>query len=179
MKYLPLITASLRRKSAQTLLTFVSATAAFAIFAVMMGVAAAADGIAMLVMIAQAVAAVGPTLILFLTANATAHSVSERIPELAMLKSLGFGNGTIITLLFVETAIPLVAGAVSGLGLAALFSLFLLHLLPAGVMFPVPHVSVRIALWAMLAASGISFLITALPALRVGRLEIAAALARP
>jgi len=48
------------------------------------------------------------------------QAVRERIPELAVLKTLGFTNGTVLTLVLVESILLIVLGGMIGLGLAAL-----------------------------------------------------------
>ena len=57
--------------------------------------------------------------LLLLTGNTMAQAVRERIPELAVLKTLGFTNGTVLTLVLVESVLLIVLGGVIGLGLAA------------------------------------------------------------
>jgi len=56
--------------------------------------------------------------LLFLTGNTMMQSVRERIPELAVLKTLGFGNGTILGLVVAESLLLCGMGAVIGLGLS-------------------------------------------------------------
>ncbi len=56
--------------------------------------------------------------LLFLTGNTMMQSVRERIPELAVLKTLGFGNGTILGLVVAESLLLCGMGALIGLGLS-------------------------------------------------------------
>jgi putative ABC transport system permease protein len=56
--------------------------------------------------------------LLFLTGNTMMQSVRERIPELAVLKTLGFGNGTILGLVVSESLLLCGIGALIGLGLS-------------------------------------------------------------
>jgi putative ABC transport system permease protein len=58
--------------------------------------------------------------LLFLTGNTMMQSVRERIPELAVLKTLGFTDSTVTTLVLAESALLCVVAALIGLGLAAL-----------------------------------------------------------
>ena len=58
--------------------------------------------------------------LLFLTANTMAQSVRERIPELAVLKTLGFTDGGVQWLVLAEALLLSVIGALVGLALAAL-----------------------------------------------------------
>ncbi len=53
--------------------------------------------------------------LLFLTANTMAQSVRERIPELAVLKTLGFTDAAVQRLVLAEAAVLCVAAAVIGL----------------------------------------------------------------
>jgi putative ABC transport system permease protein len=58
--------------------------------------------------------------LLFLTANTMMQSVSERTPELAVLKTLGFSDGKVLTLVLVEALALCVFAAAIGLLLATL-----------------------------------------------------------
>jgi putative ABC transport system permease protein len=58
------------------------------------------------------------TTLLFLTGIIMWQSIRERIPELAVLKTYGFRDGTLITLVCVESLILCGVAAVVGLGLA-------------------------------------------------------------
>jgi putative ABC transport system permease protein len=59
--------------------------------------------------------------ILLIVGNTMAQSVRERTSELAVLKTLGFSNGAIVTLVLVESMFIAVLGGAIGLGLAWLF----------------------------------------------------------
>src|SRR5207248_8712303 len=54
--------------------------------------------------------------ILLLTGNTMAQAVRERIPELAVLKTIGFSSRSILTLVLTEAVLLLVLGG--GIGLA-------------------------------------------------------------
>jgi putative ABC transport system permease protein len=54
--------------------------------------------------------------LLILTGNTMMQSVRERIPELAVLKTYGFGNGAVMSLVFGEAL--LLCGVAAGVGLA-------------------------------------------------------------
>jgi putative ABC transport system permease protein len=56
--------------------------------------------------------------LLFLTGNTMMQSVRERIPELAVLKTMGFTNGKILTLVIAESLLLCLFAAVIGLGLS-------------------------------------------------------------
>jgi putative ABC transport system permease protein len=113
--------------------------------------------------------------ILLLTGNTMAQSVRERIPELAILKTLGFSDTRVTALVLAESVVLLGVGA--GLGMAAAASL-----LPAvngstGGRFPPLFVTPET--W--LVASGLALLVALAvglpPALRARRLRIVEALA--
>ena len=57
--------------------------------------------------------------LLFLTGNTMMQSVRERIPELAVLKTVGFTDGAVTTLVLAESVLLCVFAALLGLGLAA------------------------------------------------------------
>ncbi|MES2758523.1 MAG: FtsX-like permease family protein [Pseudomonadota bacterium] len=69
-------------------------------------------------MVYAIVAAVFFTL-LFVTWNTTMQSVRERIPEFAVLKTLGFPGSTVTGLVIAEVFLLYAAAALAGLGLAA------------------------------------------------------------
>jgi putative ABC transport system permease protein len=58
--------------------------------------------------------------LLFLTANTMMQSVRERTSELAVLKTLGFSDGKVLTLVLIEALLMCVFAAAIGLALAAL-----------------------------------------------------------
>ena len=58
--------------------------------------------------------------LMFLTANTMMQSVSERTPELAVLKTLGFSDGKVLTLVLIEALALCVFAAAIGLAIAAL-----------------------------------------------------------
>ncbi len=113
--------------------------------------------------------------ILILTGNTMAQSVRERIPELAILKTLGFSDARVTALVLAEAVLLLGLGAVLGMAAAA-------ALLPAvngstGGRFP--PLFVTETTWAL---AGALALLVALavglpPALRARRLRIVEALA--
>jgi putative ABC transport system permease protein len=113
--------------------------------------------------------------ILLVAANTMAQSVRERTNELAVLKTLGFGNGLILSLVLIESfAIALVGGGV-GLGLAWLFTL---GGDPTGGLFPdfyIPGSSISLGI---VFALGLGFVAGLMPAVQAMRLQIVDALRR-
>jgi putative ABC transport system permease protein len=119
-------------------------------------------------------AAVFFTLIL-LTGNTMAQAVRERIPELAILKTIGFTSGSVLGLLLAESTLLLVLGGAAGVLIAGSVAGGLEA--TTGAVFP-PIVS-SLAVWAR--ALGLMLLIGlivgAMPAYRGLRLRIVDALA--
>lgn len=58
--------------------------------------------------------------LLLLTGNTMAQSIRERIPELAVLKTIGFSNPTVLALVLSESVLLLTLGGLCGLALARL-----------------------------------------------------------
>jgi putative ABC transport system permease protein len=119
-------------------------------------------------------AAVFFTLIL-LTGNTMAQAVRERIPELAILKTIGFSNGSVLGLVLAESILLLLLGGVLGLLLAGLVAQMLQQTLGMSLQ---PIVSSPAA-WArsLTLMVLIGALVGALPAYRGLRLRIVDALA--
>lgn len=57
---------------------------------------------------------------LLVTANSVAESVRERTNEIGVLKTLGFGSGSVMTLILLESLSLTLVGGLVGLGLASL-----------------------------------------------------------
>src|SRR5262249_35505664 len=68
-------------------------------------------------LVARILAAVFFT-ILLLTGNTMAQSIRERVPELAILKTLGFTDGVVTLLVLAEALLLLAGGAAIGMGAA-------------------------------------------------------------
>jgi putative ABC transport system permease protein len=114
------------------------------------------------------------TLIL-LTGNTMAQAVRERIPELAVLKTIGFSNHSVLGLLLAESVLLILLGGAIGLVLAGV----VVDAVRAAVGTAVPMTRVGAAIW--LRGVGLMILIGlivgALPARRGMRLRIVDALA--
>ena len=113
------------------------------------------------------------TLVL-LTGNTMAQAVRERIPELAILKTIGFSNRSVLALVLAESVLLLMIGGAAGLALADLAVSFIRARLGAVPMLPVGLESWLLGL-ALMALIGL--LVGALPARRGMRLRIVDALA--
>ena len=113
--------------------------------------------------------------ILLLTGNTMMQSIRERIPELAILKTLGFSDVKVTTLVLAEALALIVLGAGLGMGLAA-------TVMPAvngatGGRFPPLFMSPLTWVGGLGLALVLGFAIGLPPALRVSRLRIVDALA--
>ena len=118
----------------------------------------------------------GMFMVLFLTANGIARAVRERFAEFATLKTIGFSGRGVIGLVFAEAAMPCLLGAVLGIGLAQVISIVMPLMLPPSQGLPVPTMSAMVLVWAAICAAFVALTSSALPALRLGRMDIATAL---
>ena len=122
-----------------------------------------------------AIASIVMFFILFVAGNAMAQSVRERTNELAVLKTLGFRDGLILTLVLIESSVIAILGGAAGLGLAWWI---IAQGDPTGGMLPAFYFPVRdlvlgISLIALLGlGTGL------LPAVQARRLRIVTALRR-
>lgn len=109
--------------------------------------------------------------LLFLTGNTMMQSVRERIPELAVLKTLGFGDRTVLGLVIAESLLLCMTAAAIGLAL----SFGALPILKQGLQ------GVELSPKALLPGVGVAIVLALIvglpPALRAMRLNIVDALA--
>ncbi|MET0550805.1 MAG: FtsX-like permease family protein [Xanthomonas sp.] len=114
------------------------------------------------------------TLVL-LTGNTMAQAVRERIPELATLKTLGFQDRTVLTLVIVESVLLIVLGGLLGMALASAA----IPVLASASRGALPVHAVPAQTWLIGAALMlvIGVVVGLLPALRAQRLKIVDALA--
>src|SRR5262249_30427917 len=113
--------------------------------------------------------------ILILTGNTMAQAIRERIPELAILKTLGFSNITVTALVLGEAALLLGIGATLGM-------LTAVSIIPGlnsatGGRFPPLFVHAETFVLAAVVALALALAVGLPPALRVHRLRIVEALA--
>jgi putative ABC transport system permease protein len=113
--------------------------------------------------------------ILIMTGNTMAQSVRERIPELAILKTLGFSDGKVTALVLAEALLLLALAGGLGMLVAA-------GILPAlnraiGSRFPPLHVTAATWLAGTAIVGALALAIGLPPALRARRLRIVDALA--
>jgi putative ABC transport system permease protein len=110
--------------------------------------------------------------LLFLTGNTMMQSVRERIPELAVLKAIGFSDGMVTALILTESVMLCLVAAVLGLAVAAAVFPVTASLGIGGGALPSGVIVIGMAIALMLAlVSGLP------PARRVQRLTIVDALA--
>ena len=111
--------------------------------------------------------------LLFLTGNTMMQSVRERIPELAVLKTYGFSNAAIMSLVFGEALLLCVAAAGIGVAIAAALSPMIYRQIGAGGMaFPLSVVGSGVAI-----AAAVAIVSSLPPARRVQTLNVVDALA--
>jgi putative ABC transport system permease protein len=103
-----------------------------------------------------------------------AQSIRERIPELAILKTLGFGNGSVLGFVLAEAAALCIIGGLLGLLIATPLGIAITK--ATGGNLPVA-VDGRVWLTGVIAIVLLSFAVGLLPALRAARLTIVDALA--
>jgi putative ABC transport system permease protein len=124
------------------------------------------------------VAAAGIFMILLLTANGIAQSVRERTPEFAVLRTIGYGQSTLMGLVIAEAAIPCVSGAGIGMGLALLLTRLPTHFLPPDLAsLPKPNLSVGVFAFSLACALLLALLGAVIPLQRLRRLSVTDALA--
>ena len=113
--------------------------------------------------------------LLLVTGATMASAVRERVPELGVLKTVGFTDAAVLALVLAESVLLALVGGGLGLGLAKLFTL---RGDPTGGMLPVFYLGgQRIALGLALAVA-VGLLAGAFPALGAMRLRIVDAMRR-
>lgn len=125
------------------------------------------------------VAGAGLFMILLLIANGIAQSVRERVPEFAVLQTIGFRARTIAILVFAEAAIPSLIGAVIGTALATLLTQWPWKYLPHDLTsaIPTPTLSSAVLIWATLSAAALALASSTAPIRRLRRISVTDALA--
>jgi len=113
---------------------------------------------------------------LLVTANTMAQSVSERTNEIGVLKTLGFGGNTIMSLVLMESMFLTLLGGLVGLGLSWMIAN------GVGVLikdyFPSFHVGASTVITGLVLMVVFGFITGAWPALTAMRLKIVDALRR-
>lgn len=109
--------------------------------------------------------------LLLVVGNTIAQSVRERIPELAILKTLGFTDRAVLGFVLAEAAVICVLGGLAGIGLATLIGIAV-----GGGNFPIA-VDHRVWIAGVAAIVLLTLAVGLLPGLRAARLTIVDALA--
>jgi putative ABC transport system permease protein len=112
--------------------------------------------------------------ILMLTGNTMSQAVQDRIPELAVLKTIGFRDGQVLALVLVESLLLCVLGGLAGM-LLALGAMGVIAKLPIG--FPAMNADAGVWLFAAGSAIALGLIVGLVPAWRASRLSIVDALA--
>ena len=113
--------------------------------------------------------------ILLVTANTMAQSIRERTSELAVLKTLGYSNGLVVTLVLFESCVLAVLGGGVGLGLAWGF---VQRGDPTGGLLPAFYLPSRDLALGVVVIIALGVLSGLLPAVQAMRLRIVDALRR-
>jgi putative ABC transport system permease protein len=113
--------------------------------------------------------------LLLVTGSAMSTAVRERIPELGVLKTLGFGDGTVLGLVLAESVLIAVTGGVIGIALAKLFTL---SGDPTGGMLPIFYLGTDAMAMGIALALLVGLIAGAVPAVTAMRLRIVDALRR-
>jgi putative ABC transport system permease protein len=111
--------------------------------------------------------------LLFVTGNTMMQSIRERVPELAVLKTYGFSNAAVTSLVLAESALLCVTAAIVGLSVAA--ALFPRMFDMMGVA-PIP-METGTLVGGVLVALGLAVVSSCLPTWRAQRLNVVDALA--
>jgi putative ABC transport system permease protein len=113
--------------------------------------------------------------LLLLTANTMMQSFRERVPEMGVLKTLGFSDTKVLALVLAESLTQCFIGAAIGLGIARAFLPVLKKKLPQPLnILDIPPSIIALGLATALI---VAFISAALPAWRANRLQIVDALA--
>jgi putative ABC transport system permease protein len=127
-----------------------------------------------------AIAGAGLGMILLLTGNAIARSVRERVPEFAILQTMGFRHVHLVFLVFLEAAIPCVLGAAVSAAFAGALEKWSRNYLPQVLVrfliAPMPRLSVLA--WTLGLAVALALASSAIPILKLRHQSVTDALAR-
>ena len=126
--------------------------------------------------IMMAIAAIVMFFILFVAGNAMAQSVRERINELGVLKTLGFTDGRILSLVLMESCAIAILGG--GLGLLLSWAFITTVGDPTGGLLPIFHFPPRDVIFGAVLVFVLGIGTGMIPALQASRLKIVDALRR-
>jgi putative ABC transport system permease protein len=126
-------------------------------------------------MLIMSIGAVVLFTLLLVTGNTMAMAVRERVPELGVLKTLGFGDRTVLFLVLAESLVIATVGGSLGVGLAKLFTM---GGDPTGGLLPVFYLSTGEMLLGLGIALFVGLAAGSIPALTAMNLRIVDALRR-
>lgn len=126
-------------------------------------------------LITQLIATAAILMILLVTANTMAQSIRERTNELAVLKTLGFGDGRILAMVLVESCLVALVGGIAGL---AVGWLIVSRGDPTGGFLPTFFLPGRDMVIGVVLVLALGVAAGTLPAVQAGRLRIVDALRR-
>ena len=112
--------------------------------------------------------------LLLVVGNTMAQSVRERVPQFAVLKTLGFSDNTVLGFVLAETTALCAIGGLIGLGIATALGAIVAR--AAGPMLPIA-IDGRVWIAGLIAILALIVVVGLLPALRARRLKIVDALA--
>lgn len=125
--------------------------------------------------IMMAISGVAMVFILLITANTMAQSIRERTSELGVMKTLGFTEGRILSLVLLESGVVALLGG--GIGLALAWGITSLGD-PTGGFLPAFYFPVRDLLLGVVMVAILGFATGIFPGLQASRLKIVDALRR-
>ncbi len=126
-------------------------------------------------MLIMSIGAVVLFTLLLVTGNTMAMAVRERVPELGVLKTLGFGDKTLLFMVLTESLVIAAVGGALGLGLAKLFTM---GGDPTGGMLPLFNLTSGDLLLGAAIALTVGLVAGSIPALMAMKLRIVDALRR-
>jgi putative ABC transport system permease protein len=126
-------------------------------------------------LITQLIASAAIFMILIVTANTMAQSIRERTSELAVLKTLGFGDGRVLSMVLLESTLIALLGG--GLGLAVSWIIVSFGD-PTGGFLPMFYFPVKDLIAGIVLVLLLGMVAGAFPAWQAGRLRIVDALRR-
>jgi putative ABC transport system permease protein len=127
-------------------------------------------------LIMELIAAAAIFMMLLVTANTMAQSIRERTSELAVLKTLGFGDGRVLSMVLMESCVLALLGGLAGLAVS--YTLVTLGGDPTGAFLPQFYFPVRDVFIGALMVVMLGFAAGAVPAFQAQRLRIVDALRR-
>jgi putative ABC transport system permease protein len=127
-------------------------------------------------LIMELIAAAAIFMMLLVTANTMAQSIRERTSELAVLKTLGFGDGRVLSMVLMESCVLALLGGLAGLAVS--YGLVSYFGDPTGAFLPQFYFPIRDVIIGALMVVMLGFAAGAVPAFQAQRLRIVDALRR-